>query len=865
MSKYQGPPKLFRAFFRWYCKPSVLQHIEGDLLEVYYATVKTSGRARANLKFILHVIQLFRPSIIRSFPITTNLHPTGMYKNYIITAWRNLIRNKTFSTINIAGLSLGLTCSILIGLWVNDELNIDAFHEDIDRIYVVTSVEYSGTEVNGSHDTPGLLGEELPKVFPEVEFASSFAWTQYNTFAVGDKKMKLPGNFAGADFFKIFSYPLLAGSKDNLLKTPESIVISRKMATSFFGSPEEAMNKSIKFETYKDLKITGVFEDLGDNSSDKFEYILSWTFMLEREHWMKDWGNSGPTTFLKLHQHASAEELGAKLKNLLKNYDDEYSPMDRLELGLQPFSESYLYSNFKNGQISGGRIEYVNLFKAVAIFILAIACINFMNLSTARAVKRAREIGVRKAIGAVRSTVAAQFTIEAFLFTAIAVCVALALLTLLLPSFNILTGKNITAPFQNGSFWMGIGVLTLLTGALAGSYPSLVLSSFKPASVLKTGTKLNSSSGIFRKGLVVFQFVLSMIFIVGMIVVSGQVDFIQNGNIGYQKNNLIYMPITGEVASKFEVFKDEALRQKGILKISKSGFRPFAIGNTTGSVEWAGKDGSSRPTFTQTDIGYDFLETMGAELVAGRDFSSDFKDSANFIINETALRTIGYKDPIGMPLQFWDIKGTIVGVVKDFHFNSLHVPITPLVLRAAKAKSWGWVLVRTDPQATAKAIAALETLHNKYSPEVPFAYQFADEEYGELYKSEQVVKQLSRYFAGLAIFISCMGLLGLITFTSEQRRKEVSIRKVLGANVSQIVTLLSQEFMRLVFAATLISFPIAYYVSNQWLEGFEYHVAIQWWMFAAAASGAVLMALATVIVQAIKAALTNPVDNLKTE
>lgn len=865
MKKYQGPPKLFRAFFRWYCKPSVMQNIEGDLLEVYHATVKTSGRAKANLKFMIHVMQLFRPSVIRHIQITTHITPIGMYKNYIITAWRNLIRNKSFSTINIAGLSLGLTCSILIGLWVNDELNIDAFHEDIDRMYVVTSVEYSGAEVNGSYDTPGLLAEELPKVFPEVEFASSFAWTQYYTLAVGDKKMKLPGNFAGEQYFKIFSHPLLAGSKDNLLKTPESIVISRKTAISFFGSPEEALHKTIRFETYKDLKITGVFEDLGDNVSDKFEYLLSWALVLEREPWMKDWHNSGPTTFLKLQKHASAADLDSKLRSFLKNYDKDYSQRNRLELGLQPFAESYLHSNFKNGEIAGGRIEYVNLFKAVAIFILAIACINFMNLSTARAMKRAKEIGVRKAIGALRFTLAGQFTIEAFLFTVIAVFLAIVLVTVLLPSFNILTEKNIASPLQNQSFWLGIGALTLFTGALAGSYPSFVLSSFKPASVLKAGMKLNSSSGVFRKGLVVFQFVLSMIFIVGMIVVTRQVDFIQNSNIGYQKNNLIYLPISGEIAPKFEAFKEEALRHKGILNVSKSSYRPVDIGNTTGSVEWVGKDPSSRPTFTQTEVGYDFLEAMRAELVAGRDFSRDFEDSKNFIINETALKTIGYKDPIGMPLEFWGVKGTIVGVVKDFHFKSIHVPITPLVLRAAKEKMWGWVLVRTDPQATAEALSALETLHSQYSPDVPFAHQFADEEYGALYKSEQVVKQLSRYFAGLAIFISCMGLLGLVIFTSEQRRKEVSIRKVLGANVSQIVTLLSKDFMRLVFAATLIASPVAYYIVQQWLEGFQYKVDIEWWMFAVGAAGAVVMALATVIVQAIKAAMTNPVDSLKIE
>ncbi|MEP6735038.1 MAG: ABC transporter permease, partial [Chryseolinea sp.] len=368
--RYHGPPKIFHAFFRWYCKPSVLQNIEGDLLEIYHERVKTLGRNKANLKFIIQVLQLFRPTIIRPFRFTSHITSMSMYKNYLKTAWRNLIKNKAFSAINISGLSLGLTCSILIGLWVYDEMNVDAFHADIDRIFIITSVEYSGTEVAGSYDTPGLLGEELPKVLPEVEFASSYAWTGYHTFGFGEKKMKLPGNFAGEDFFKIFSYPLIEGTKDNALKTPESIVISRKMANNFFGSPEAALDKTLRFETYKDLKVTGVFEDLGDNVSDKFEYLISWQLNVERNPWMKDWSNSGPTTFLKIRKGASSRALESKLKTFLKNYDKDYSEMERLELGIQPFSEHYLHSNFKGGVLSGGRIEYVNLFKIVAIFIL---------------------------------------------------------------------------------------------------------------------------------------------------------------------------------------------------------------------------------------------------------------------------------------------------------------------------------------------------------------------------------------------------------------------------------------------------------------------------------------------------------------
>lgn len=788
-----------------------------------------------------------------------------MYKNYLKIGLRNLAKNKTFSFINISGLSLGLTCSILIALWVLDEYQMDAFHQNADRIFTVTSCEYSGSEVNGSYDTPGRLGEELKKVFPEVEYGCNYAWIGYNNFAVGDKKMKLPGNFAGPDFFKIFSYPLLLGTRETALKSPQSIAISRKMATNLFGSPEAAIGQGLLFENYKDLKVTAVFEDLKDNVSEKFEYLINWDFFVERNKWIDDWNNNGPFTFVMLREHAKPATLSPKLRHFLKNYHAEYSDLERLELGLQPFSEKYLHSNFKNGYVSGGRIEYVNLFKLVAIFILLIACINFMNLSTARSIKRAREIGVRKVIGAMKTALITQFMTEALLFTAIAICFAVALLSLSLPQFNLLTGKNILSPLQDGKFWIGMGALTLITGIISGSYPALLLSSFKPITVLKNHVKINSSSVLFRKGLVVFQFALSMIFIVGMIVVSGQVDFIQNKNLGYQKNNLIYLPLTGNIATNYNVFKHEALQVPGVMAMSHISQRPVQIENSTGDVEWEGKTPDTRPTFTQAAVGYDFVKTMQATLLYGRDFSENHADSSSYIINETALEIIGYEDPLGMPLTCWGVKGTIIGVVKDFHFNSLHVPISPLVLRLNTGTSWGAALIRTVPEKTSLALSGLEDLHKKLNPEFVFAHQFADEEYDFLYQSEQVIKQLSRYFAFLAILISCLGLLGLVIFTGQQRIKEIGIRKVLGASVPQIVNLLSRDFLKLVLISTVFSSPVAYYIMNEWLQGFEYRIGIQWWVFFIAGAGSILIALLTVSFQAIRAAAANPVESLKSE
>jgi len=863
MSKPLSPPKRPLQFLRWFCREDYLEEIEGDLTEVFKKQYESSPR-KAKWKFGWSVLKYFRPEFMKSFK-SYQPNAYGMYKSYIKIGWRNLLKSKTFSLINISGLSLGITCSVLIALWVIDEYRMDAFHEDLDRIYTITSTEYSGHEITyGGYDTPGLLGEELKRVMPEVEYASNYV-EEYRTFAVDDKRMKFLGAAAGADFLRIFSYPILFGSKETALNSPESIAISRKMATAFFGSPEQAIDKSVRFENYRELKITAVFEDLGDSASEKFEYVMNWDFHIERNAWLKIWHNSGPTTFIKLHAHANAEEFKPKLQHFIRNYDDEYSDLDRLELSMQPFGEKYLYSNFKEGKVAGGRIEYVRLFSLVAVFILLIACINFMNLSTARSMKRAKEIGVRKVNGALKTSLISQFMLEALLLTLFAVMFAIVAILILLPQFNLLTGKNIVTPFMDSRFWMGMLLLTLVTGIVSGSYPAFLLSSFKPISAIKEEVKNSLSSLFFRKGLVIFQFALSIIFIVGMMVIAEQVNYIQNKNLGYQKNNLIYLPLSGNIASNFKTFKQEAQNIPGILDVSQMSSRPVRLENTTGSVEWEGKSPDAKPIFVQVAVGYDFVKTMRSEIIAGRDFSEGYADSANYLINEKALRIFGYENPIGMPLTFWGIQGTIVGVVKDFHFNSLHVPIEPLIVRLNTGHSWGIALIRTDPEKTAHVIENLEVLHKRLNPEFPYTFQFADDEYASLYHSEQVVKKLSGYFAFLAIFISCLGLLGLVIFTSKQRTKEVGIRKVLGASVSQITALLSRDFMKLVLVSILLSMPVAYYIMNIWLKGFEYRINIQWWIFVVAAVGAVMIALLTVSVQTIKVAMENPVDSLKSE
>jgi predicted permease len=789
-----------------------------------------------------------------------------MLKNYFLIAIRNLKKNKVFSFINILGLALGMACSLLILLWVQDEKGIDAFHANGNRIYSVYERQSFDKKMDAFHGTPALLADEMKRVLPEVEYASGFAWTGQNTFQAGDKIQKESGNRAGADYFKIFSYPLLAGNISTALDAPVNIAISRKMANDFFGNPQAAIGKTIRYENSKDFTVTAVFENLPEHASEKFDFLLSWQLFFDENGWAKDWANSGPKTFIALKAGADPAAFEKKITHFLDNYNKEQSDRFRIQLGIQRFDDLYLHSEFKNGQLAGGRIEYVRLFSIVAIFILLIACINFMNLTTARSMKRAKEIGIRKVVGAVRGALIRQFIGEAILLALFGGVVALTFVWLAMPTFNALTQKNMSLPLSAPGFWLSIAGLTLITGFVSGSYPAIFLSSFQPVKVLKGSLQSNAKATFFRKGLVIFQFVLSIALIIGTIVVSQQVNYMQTTNLGYDRENLLYIPLEGDLRNNYDVFKDEALKKPGVKSISSISQPPTGIENGTGGVEWDGKDQSTRPMFTQVAVSYDFSKTMNIRIAKGRDYSKSFAtDSVGYIVNEEALKKISYKDPIGKPLTFWGKKGKIIGVVKDFHFTSLHDPIKPLIVRLGANDNFYWILVRTEAGKTKQAIAGLESLCKQLNPKFPFTYQFSDEEYQKLYRSEQVISKLSGYFSFLAIFISCLGLLGLAMFTAEQRTKEIGIRKVLGASTSSLFTLLSEEFLLYVLIALVIASPLAWLMMHKWLQDYSYRIDISLWIFVMAGSIAILISLATVSFQAFKAALANPVKSLRTE
>jgi len=792
-----------------------------------------------------------------------------MFVNYFKTAWRSFRRYTAFSCINIFGLTLGLTCSLLILLWVADERGVDSWHANGKQLFQVYERSYYDGKVGAGYATQGLLAGELKRVVPEIRYTSSMegaaAPGASNTIAVGDKLGKTNGFFAGADLFQMFSFPLLEGKAATALDRPGVIAISHKMADRFFGSPRQAIGRSLVFDNIENLQVSAVFEDIAANSSIRFDFLRNWKDFIRQNDWVNNWGNSDPSTYVMLQPTADKGKVEEKIKDFIYRYKQK-DPSFYDELALQPFPEKYLHSSFKNGYIDGGRIEYVQLFTIVAILILLIACINFMNLATAQAARRGKEIGVRKVIGAGRISLIGQFIGEAFFLTLLSMVAALLLSSLLLPVFSDLTGKQLFLPVRHPLFWAALFGLLVVTGFIAGSYPAFFLSSLDPVKVLKGGLKFSWKDVLARQGLVVFQFALTILLIVGMIVIYRQLGYIQTTNIGYDRENLVYIPIEGELATKYPLFKDQAQNLPGILSVSKMRNSPTVIVHHTGSISWPGKDPNQAFRTADEVVGYDFAKTLRLKIAEGRDFSRDFPtDSTGFLLNETAVRQIGLANPVGQTLVWGNHPGKVIGVLKDFHFNSMHSQIDPLIVRLDENWSWGTLLVRTQAGKTREAIAGLEKLAKRMNPKFPFTYRFSDEEFNNLYKSEQLVSRLASYFAFLGIFISCLGLFGLATFAIGQRTKEIGIRKVLGASVPGISFLLANNFLKIVVLAMLIAFPTAWLVMSRWLDGFVYRIQLEWWMFAVAGVTTLGIALLTVSYQSIRAALANPIRSLRTD
>ncbi|HEX4371875.1 MAG TPA: ABC transporter permease [Puia sp.] len=787
-----------------------------------------------------------------------------MLKNYFKIAWRNMIRDRQFTLLNLVGLATGLACALLIYLWVADELSYDKFFANSGQMYQLMELRnYPGHE-GISDESSGLLSETVKTQMPEVEYAATIAppnWFQKFTLSVGEKNIKAVGQYVGKDYFNIFSFKLIKGNKDDVLKDKSSIVISETLANKLFGTTEDVIGKRIRFQQDTSFFVSGVFEDLPRNSSEQFDFVLSFEYYKSIASWVTSWYNGGPHNYVLLKKGTDINAFNKRVYDIItRNANDTFRKVRAV-----PFTTAYLNNTFIHGARVGGRAEYVKLFSIIAIFILAIACINFMNLSTAKASRRLKEVGIKKVVGAGRKQLIFQFLSESVLLAFISVVFALLIALLLLPEFNQLTDKHLSLHFDP-ELLVGVLGITLFTGLVSGSYPALYLSGFNPISILKS--KLSTSIGEVwaRKGLVVFQFAITVTLIIAVLVVYKQIELIQSVQLGYNKDNILRFNAEGKVLSNETNFLTELKRIPGVVNASTTTHE--MVGRNFGGniIDWPGKDPNGVYYFEGVNAGYDFVETMGMQLILGRSYSKNFaSDSAAIILNETAVKTIGLKDPIGKTIKWFGNNVQIIGVVKDFHFESLHQPVVPLYIALNYGQVWDKVMVRLNSSGQKETISRVEDLYQHFNPGFPFEFTFLDDAYQKQYAAEKRVSVLSRYFAGLAIVISCLGLFGLAAFTAQRRQKEIGIRKIIGASVSNIFLMLSKDFLLLVMIAILIAFPLSWWAMNKWLQGFAYRINISAGIFIIAGVSIILITLLTISYQAIKAAVANPVRSLRSE
>ncbi len=793
-----------------------------------------------------------------------------MLKHYILISIRSMKRHKGSFFINLIGLSTGIACALLIYLWVNDEMNFDKFHAKDSKLYQVMELSRENN-IKVVHDgTQGLLADAMAKDLPEVESAVSVMNLGKLGFSFNvktpDKSLKAAGIFAGKDFFSMFSFRLKHGNANQVLANRNDIVISEKLAKNLFGS-DDVIGKTIEWEvagvTKKQARIAGVFIEPPSDNSLKFDFVLTHDLLIN-EIWTngQHWWNQGPQTYLVLKNGTDVNKFNFKIKDFVKKYNKETV----FTLFTRQYSDAYLYGRFENGVQAGGRIAYVKLFSIVALFILMIACINFMNLSTAKASARVKEVGIKKAVGSSRKALIFQFLSEAVFMSLLSLIVACAMVAMFLPEFNSITGKNIVLVADPKLILIIIGT-TLATGILSGSYPAFYLSGFNPVSVLKGKIKNSVGELMVRKGLVVFQFIISLVLIVAVLVIQMQMEFIQRKNLGYEKDNVLQFDKQGAVAQNTSTFLEQLKRIPGVVNasaISQSTVQG-SNNNSTYGIEWPGKNAKDLIDFGVTNVDYDMIETLGIQLSEGRSFSRQFgADSSKLIFNETAIKVMGLKNPIGTKVMMWGKEMEIVGIVKDFHFVSLYETIAPMVFRYDPTSTM-LIMAKIQAGNEKETIARLAAFYKNYNPGYSFDYKFLDKAYQSLYVSEQKVSALSKYFAGLAILISCLGLFGLAAFNAEARTKEIGIRKVLGASVSSVVLMLSKDFFKLLIISVVIAFPLAWWAMNSWLNGFAYKINMGASVFVVAFATILLITLITVSFQAIKAAVANPVKSLHTE
>jgi predicted permease len=864
------PPLWADKLLEWFCAPHLLEEVQGDLHERFQKNLRVFGVKIARREYVWSVLSFIRPFALKrqtESSISPYLLFIMMIKSYFKIAWRNIRRDVQFTLLNLTGLAIGLTGSLMIYLWVNDELNVDKYNEKDAQLYQVLQNIPKENTIETGEFTAGILAKSMAAELPEIAYATSIisaSWfSSKGIVSLNETKLKAKGQFVGKDYFKMFDCNFLEGDKNTALTDKHAVAISDELAMKLFHTTHNIVGKTIEWnqnEFNGAYQITAIFEKNASNVSDPFDILFNFDLFVEKRPGMLEWANSDPRTYLLLREGTDVVAFNRKIENYLQTKDKNF----KNTLFVRPFSDKYLYDKFENGVQTGGRITYVKFFVIIAIFILIIACINFMNLSTAKASQRMKEVGVKKVVGASRSSLIFQYISESVLLSFLALIFSAVLMLVLLPAFNEITGKDLFLSF-NWKVVLAMLGITLLAGILAGSYPALYISGFNPVAVLKGKLKTSISELWVRKGLVVFQFTLSVIFIAGVLVAYKQMSYIQARNLGYSRDHVIHfeIPLENDSAkiSAAISFVNELKNLPGVVNAASYYHNLTGEHGSIGGFQWPGKDPTRDFDLANLEVGPNFLETMHIKIKEGRNFS--INPEKEIIFNETAIKQMGLKNPVGKTIKYWDRERQIVGIAEDFNFESLYEGVKPCFFQIYPVMPN--ILVRLQGGNEQQTLDRIQQAYANFNKGMAFEYRFLDDDYQALYTSENRVGILSRYFAGLAIIISCLGLFGLAAFTAQRRQKEIGIRKVVGATVTSVAMLLSKDFFQLIIVAMVIAFPVVAWGTKEWLSGFAYRTDIGADIYIITALFILLITLCTVSYQAIKAALLNPVKTLKTE
>jgi putative ABC transport system permease protein len=871
-------------FLRWFCPSHLLEEIEGDLLQKFERDVKKFAQAsdtpevpdtyrralrKARRRLLWNTLRFFRPGILRRKHSSVDLNVFPMFSNYIKVALRFMLRDISFTSINMSGLALGITGALMLFLWIGQEMSFEQFHQDKERLYVAWNRDVENGQLVCWETTPRVLAPTLKEEYAAVESTTSYAhWGVNHLFIAGDKRiMKTTGVFVDPAFLTMLAFPLMRGDAARVFENPKSIVVTEKFARQLFGN-KEALGESVTITqsgSRFNFIITGILKDLPPNTQFKFEYLISFGFLESLGEIDTNWGNNSVTTLVKLKPGHDIAFVNESIKGIEKKH---YANGKHIEIFLYPLTKMRLYSRFENGVPAGGRIEVIRMLGILGVGLLAIACSNFINLSTARAQRRSKEVAVRKVTGAVRYALVTQFLFEAILMAVGAGALSLIIAYLLLPFFNATIGQELSMDFGSVYFWLTATGLVLLVGVLAGSYPALYLSAFRPVPILK-GAGISSHRSLLRTLLVVFQFGFAGTLIVSAIAVRKQIIYVQHRDAGYSTGNLLYIPLTGDLPKNFNALRSELIQTGASVSVTKVSAPITEQWSSTGGIQWRGKNPEDRTDFERIYMDDNASTTFGLTFLQGRDFDLEHfaTDSTAVVVNETALRVMGFENPIGEIIKDNDREWHVVGVVKDFVFTSPFQKVEPIVLFGAMSK-WAFnvVYIKLSPsQPLRQNLKTLASIISKYNPEYPFEYHFADLDYKQKFDNMQTTFLITKIFTSVAIFISCLGLLGLATHMAEARIKEIGIRKVLGGTVLSITRLLGYSTLKPILIAMILFMPVAWVAINRWLQTFAYRISLDIWTFALSAFCVLAIALLTIGIQTIRAATSNPTESLRSE